>query len=57
MEIRILLDGISSRLIRAEERKDKQKIKTGQIQWNIKGVTVEQILKILYSAIFEHIEL
>ena len=24
MEIRILLDGISSRLIRAEERKDKQ---------------------------------
>ena len=57
MEIRILLDGISSRLIRAEERKDKQKIKTGQIPWNIKGVTVEQILKILYSAIFEHIEL
>lgn len=57
MEIRILLDGISSRLIRAEERKDKQKIKTGQIQWNIKGVTIEQILKILYFVIFEYIEL
>ena len=48
MEIRILLDGISSRLIRAKERKDKQKIKTEQIQWNIKGVTIEQIFKILY---------
>ena len=57
MEIRILLDGISSRLIRAEERKDKQKIKTGQIQWNIKVVTIEQILKILYFEIFEYIEL
>ena len=57
MEIRILLDGISSRLIRAKERKDKQKIKTGKIQWNIKGVTIEQILKILYFEIFEYIEL
>lgn len=68
MEIRILLNGLDSRLTKIEERISEPeccrevkrwKIKRGQIQWDIKGVNIEQFLKtyLLYFEISEYIEL